>query len=1051
MEINKLNKFINASKSWDDLVNRLGAKSLNDKFKGDVFERLTQAYLLTSPQYKSVLKNVWMSHEAPSRILDKLNLPREDFGIDIIAQTKDNKFWSIQCKYRSNQEKALTYKELSTFTALSFATAKNVSLAVVAHSTSKPVRNRKLLENLTEIGLETWLNLTDQDWKRIQSLCTNKQIKLKKRNPRQHQKPAIKKAVTHFKDKKNTRGKLIMPCGTGKSLTAFWIAEALDAKKIILAVPSLHLIKQNLNDWVQEYLAKGVNPEWMCVCSDKSAGDVELDHFDIDLQDLGIPVTTNKDEIRAFLAKHSKNPKIIFTTYQSSPLLKQVCKNQKIAFDLAIFDEAHKTVGVIDKAFAVLLHEKNVRIKHRVFMTATERVIRGTKYEVTSMDDTKIYGNTFYQLSFKKAIDDGIISDYKIVTLTVTNSQVENLIENNSLLDIKGSDLNSAESIYMATGIALKKAIKKYKINHAISFHRSIKLANEFRKQQDLLNDIKSLRPISKHFHISSKQNAGKRAQMLKDFASQKPTLITNARCLTEGVDIPAVDCILFADPKQSVVDIVQATGRAMRPVDGKKFGYVILPLVVPDNYEVDDFADETAFRHITKVISVLSTQDERIAEEFRLIRAGKLSKGKIINIDSAIPIGRKVNLDDFSSHIKAKVWERVAKVNIRNFEEARDYARSLNLKKGDEWIEYAKAKKLPHDIPSDPNKRYKNRGWISMGDWLGTGSVATFKREYRDFQKARKYVHSLKLKSQAEWRAFIKSGKLPIDIPANPYNFYGNHGFISLGDWLGTDTIAPSRREYRSFKKARRYVHSLKLKSETEWRKFSMGGKLPVDIPYSAAKVYRDSGWVSMGDWLGTGRVASQFILYKDFKKARRYVHSLKLKSSSEWIKFTKSNNFPNDIPAYPRQTYKNKGWISMGDWLGTGTIAPALIKFRDFKKARSYAQSLNLKSFSEWIKFTKSNNFPNDIPAYPGQTYKNKGWISVGDWLGTGNISTSKIEFMSFKKARKYVHSLKLKSESEWRKFSASGMRPSQIPSNPQRIYKNSGWISMRDWLGY
>ena len=128
---------------------------------------------------------------------------------------------------------------------------------------------------------------------------------------------------------------------------------------------------------VQEYLALGVNPEWMCVCSDKSAGNVELDHFDIDLQDLGIPVTTNKDEIRSFLIKRSKNPKIIFTTYQSSPLLKQVCKNQKIAFDLAIFDEAHKTVGVIDKAFAILLHEKNVRIKYRVFMTATERVIRG--------------------------------------------------------------------------------------------------------------------------------------------------------------------------------------------------------------------------------------------------------------------------------------------------------------------------------------------------------------------------------------------------------------------------------------------------------------------------------------------------------------------------------------------------------------------------------------------------------------------------------------------------------------------------------------------------
>ena len=229
MEINKINKLIAKSSSWEALNNELRTnKKFTSKFQGDVFERLTQAYLLTFPQYKSVLKSVWISHEVPPRILDKLNLPRKDFGIDLIAQTKDNKFWSIQSKYRSNQEKALTYDELSTFTTLSFVTAKNISLAVVAHTTSKPVRNRKYLKNLTEIGLETWLNLTDQDWERIQSLCANKQIKLKKRNSRSHQKPAIKKAVTHFKVKKNTRGKLIMPCGTGKSLAAFWIAEAFD-------------------------------------------------------------------------------------------------------------------------------------------------------------------------------------------------------------------------------------------------------------------------------------------------------------------------------------------------------------------------------------------------------------------------------------------------------------------------------------------------------------------------------------------------------------------------------------------------------------------------------------------------------------------------------------------------------------------------------------------------------------------------------------------------------------------------------------------------------
>lgn len=968
MEINKLNKFINTSKSWDDLVNRLGAKSLNDKFKGDVFERLTQAYLLTSPQYKSVLKNVWMSHEVPSGILNKLNLPREDFGIDIIAQTKDNKFWSIQCKYRSNQEKALRYKELSTFTALSFATAKNISLAVVAHSTSKPVRNRRLLENLTEIGLETWLNLTDQDWKRIQSLCANKQIKLKKRNPRPHQKPAIKKAVTHFKDKKNTRGKLIMPCGTGKSLAAFWIAEALDAKKIILAVPSLHLIKQNLNDWVQEYLALGVNPEWMCVCSDKSAGDVELDHFDIDLQDLGIPVTTNKDEIRAFLAKRSKNPKIIFTTYQSSSLLKQVCKNQKIAFDLAIFDEAHKTVGVIDKPFAVLLHEKNVPIKYRVFMTATERVIRGAKYEVASMDDTKIYGNTFYQLSFRKAIDDGIISDYKIVTLTVTNSQVENLIENNSLLDIKGSDLNSAESIYMATGIALKKAIKKYKINHAISFHRSIKLANEFRKQQDILNDVKSLRPVSKHFHISSKQNAGKRAQMLKDFASQKPTLITNARCLTEGVDIPAVDCILFADPKQSVVDIVQATGRAMRPVPGKKFGYVILPLVVPDSYEVDDFAKETAFRHITKVISVLSTQDERIAEEFRLIRAGKISKGKIINIDSALPIGHKIKLDQFAETIKAKLWERVGTINWRSFTEAKQYALTLKLESNEEWRNFLKLNIKPADIPANPDKVYLGKGWESWPDFLGTDNISTQKVLFADYAKAQSVIKKHNVKDEAEYHLIRK--KYPdFNLPSNPHTVYSRSGeWMGWGVFTGSGNISHINKGkiYKkfSYEESKKIVQKLKIGSSIEFKKAYEKGKFPKGFH---PRPNRLEGFIDWEDFFGDHYNRKRF----DFSKAQKIAQKMKVKSAKHYFELYRDQKFPKGMPGNPRDRYFKNGWQSWPHFLG--------------KNDDSIAIKINGKNFNSIAEACRFYNVPE------GTIYNRRKRLCTddGDELFNGLIS--------------------------------------------------------------
>jgi len=737
-------------------------------------------------------------------------------------------------------------------------------------------------------------------------------------------------------------------------------------------------MEQSLNDWVQEYLAAGINPEWMCVCSDKSAGNVEIDDFDIDLQDLGIPVTTNKDEIRNFLSKRSKHHKIIFTTYQSGHLLKQVCKNQKIKFDLAIFDEAHKTVGVADKSFAALLHEKNIHIKHRVFMTATERkIVHRREDEVVSMDDTKIYGNIFYQLSFRKAIDNGIISDYKIVTLTVTNSQVENLIENNSLLNIKGSGLNSTESIYVATGIAVKKAMKKYKINHAISFHRSIPLAKNFRGLLDTFNKEKTLRPVSKNYHVSSKQKTGERAQMLKDFASQKPSLITNARCLTEGVDIPAVDCILFADPKQSLVDIVQATGRAMRPAPGKKFGYVILPLVVPDNYEVDDFAEETAFRHITKVISVLSTHDERISEEFRLIRAGTISKGKIINIDSALPIGHKIKLDKFAESINARVWDKVAKVNFRNFDEARNYARRLQL---DNWREWLALENLPPDIPREPKKVYK-LDWISVSDWLGTPYISTSKRKYRNFIGARKYVQSLKLAGQKQYYELAREKKLPIDIPQSPNN------------------------------------------------------------------TYKDKGWVSWGDWLGTGRVATNKIQFLKFIEARAYVRTLKLKGKTDWYQFIQSKKFPKFLPTNPQRTYKKKGWISWGDWFGTKTVSVKnrSMIFLDFKKSRNFSRSLNLLSAKEWRKFVLRKDFPSNIPKDPYGYYKDKGWVSWGDWLGTGRAHK---KFLSFVEARAYARSLGFKKMIQWRNFAKSSLRPKNIPSNPWEVYSDS-YISIKDWL--
>ena len=279
-----------------------------------------------------------------------------------------------------------------------------------------------------------------------------------------------------------------MPCGTGKSLTAFWIAKKMGVKSILVAVPSLSLLQQTLKVWTREFLINGIEPEWFCVCSDGTVKD-EQDDYVTDTSDLGIKVDTDPKLIKKFLKKKTSKIKVLFTTYQSG---RATAKGSRgFTYDLGIMDEAHKTVGSKTKEMAHLLHQKNVRIKNRIFMTATERLFRGDSDEFMSMDDPRDYGDLVYELSFKEAINSKppIISDYKIITFGITVPEIEEIYNSNKYLEVKKvlKDITARE---LATALALRKAIKKFKINNAISFHRSIKRADNFRTQQDLITKI---------------------------------------------------------------------------------------------------------------------------------------------------------------------------------------------------------------------------------------------------------------------------------------------------------------------------------------------------------------------------------------------------------------------------------------------------------------------------------------------------------------------------------------------------------------------------------
>ena len=246
---------------------------------------------------------------------------------------------------------------------------------------------------------------------------------------------------------------------------------------------------------------------------------------------------------------------------------------------------------------------------------------------------------------------------------------------------------------------------------------------------------------------------------------------------------------------------------------------------------------------------------------------------------------------------------------NFLSYNDARDYVRSLGLKS---WTAYVKSGNKPSYIPEYPGSVYKNKGWINTRDWMGIE-----KKDYLSFEDAKKIVASFELRSQTAWEKLCKSGKKPNNIPYHPERIYKDK-WKSWGDWLGTGFVSLSRRVYLDYEDAKKVIATLNIKSQHQWDAFAKSGLRPENIPSSPHNVYKNKGWKSWGDWLGTGYVAQQYRVYLDYNEAIKFVHKLKLKSGAEWVKYIKTHTLPPNIPRYPDGVYKNKGWEGWGKWIG-------------------------------------------------------------------------------------------------------------------------------------
>lgn len=756
-------------------------------------------------------------------------------------------------------------------------------------------------------------------------------------------------------------------------------------------------------------------------------------------ENLGVPCQTDPIYIENWLKENANEEIIIFTTYQSGRLIAEISKKLHFKFDIGIFDEAHKTVGSDKKLFSHLLFEQNVSIQKRIFMTATERFYKGSKDDIISMDDETIYGDTFTKMSFKEAIELELLSDYKVITIDVQKSEIANFIKENNLVQLNDKWSKETEARSLASMLALRKAMKQFPIKNAVSFHSSIEKATRNKELQGYITDSFDFDPIDT-FTVSGKQPTTKRNAIVNEFAKSSKALITNAKCLTEGVDVPNIDCIVFADPRKSKVDIVQALGRALRKKEGKEWGYVILPVIYDDvTHEIDN----ENFEEILAIVRGLASNDERIIEYFK-DKSDKLSSTKKTDKQFNFDVFSEfINEDELSEQLQIRLWDKLSRFNWMPFEEAREFVRGLGLKNQSDWTLYCKSGEKPSNIPSNPYGVYSREGWISFPDFLG---YVGYFRQFLPFEEARQIVVALKFKNAKEWNEYLNSKIFPTNIPKRPHAVYKNQGWKGINYWLG---LYEKVINFKSFQETKELAQVYKINSSVKWRSFCKSDDFPKDIPKYPDIVYKKKGWINWGDFLGTGKFSDNKREYLEFNLAKEYINKLGLKNSLEWRKYCVSGKLPNYIPKKPEIIYKDKGWLGISDWLGVKNYRSNQINRLSYSEAKKIVHGFRLNSWSEWRAFCKSDDFPFNIPKNPNSVYKNEGWSNWGEWLGTMNLSTSKITFLSFKESKKEVKKLGINSIKEWRDLCQSNLKPSNLPVNPYKVYKNE-WKSWGDWLG-
>ena len=688
--------YSNAYKStFTRILDKYRQDSVSQKQKGYKFELLMQRYLQTDPIFANSLSNVWLWEE----FFAKDQFGGKDVGIDLVAETTGGNFWAIQCKcYKAGT--IIDKPAVDTFLATSGKIFKDKDGNKVHFAyrlwldTTEHGFNREALNSLENqdpefhrIGL---LELENSmvDWERLDKGSCGENAQVQKKKPRDHQKEAIAKVHEYFKDESHERGKLIMACGTGKTYTSLCIAEKETDNKgtILFLVPSIALLGQTLREWTAD-ATKPIKP--ICICSDTGvskkvhiSGENEGDGYSI--TSLALPASTDVNSIvkQLEIARYKKGGMtVVFSTYQSIDVISKAQKKMgaSFQFDMIICDEAHRTTGATqlgaEASNFVKVHDPEfLRAKKRVYMTATPRLYSESSkkkaeegsVEICSMDDPKLYGEEMYRIGFGDAVNKELLSDYKVLVLTIDPLAMSESLQL-SLATKTGEMLTDDEAKLIGCFNALSKITlvddRQLKdtdpqpMKRAVAFSQNIKVSKEIVSQINELKDsyYEALKPEAQKqtvrvsaMHIDGSMGATQREERLAwlkaGIEDGQCRILNNVRCLSEGVDVPSLDAVLFLSARDSEVDVVQSVGRVMRTAPGKKYGYIIIPVIVPSNEKPEETLNNNErFKVVWKILNALRAHDDRFNAmvnkiQFNTPQKGKSVTGGRIGVASGLP-----------------------------------------------------------------------------------------------------------------------------------------------------------------------------------------------------------------------------------------------------------------------------------------------------------------------------------------------------------------------------------------------------------------------------